>query len=141
MVTSGALIVEDRGMNEAAPASGHDTTSAKDESEQWLIDRRLAGVVWAALSIAFLGYMLLGSLEIRLWDFGRLTFPRRGIRYVWSYFGSRMPDLPEAGLMQGMLAAACVVFLVMVVLALWLVLAPERDDLDHRTTASDSSST
>lgn len=88
-------------------------------------------IVFAISSIAFLVYVAFGTVEARIWRFGRLNFEDRTIRHVWSYFGDRLPELPGQSLIAGLYWIALAVMVVGTVAGLWLFLGTPDEDPAH----------
>lgn len=85
-------------------------------------------IVFAVTSVAFLAYIAIGTIEARIWRFGRLNFEDRTIRHVWGYFGDRLPELPGQAFISGLYWAALAVMVIGTVLGLWLFLGTPDDD-------------
>jgi hypothetical protein len=85
-------------------------------------------IVFAVTSLAFLVYIAFGTIEARIWRFGRLNFEDRTIRHVWSYFGDRLPDLPGQTLITGLYWAGLAVMVIGTVAGLWLFLGTPDED-------------
>lgn len=87
-------------------------------------------IVWGIVSAAFIGYLLFGKIETRIWSFGRLSFKDRQIRHVWAYFGDRLPDMPGSALMPVLFYLSLVVLVVGTVVGLWFFLIGDGDTVD-----------
>lgn len=88
-------------------------------------------IVFAISSIAFLAYIAFGTIEARIWRFGRLNFEDRTIRHVWSYFGDRLPELPGQAVISGLYWMALAVMVIGTVAGLWLFLGTPDEDPAH----------
>lgn len=90
--------------------------------------QRVPLIVFAVTSLAFLAYVAFGTVEARIWRFGRLNFEDRSIRHVWSYFGDRLPELPGQTFITGLYWVALAVMVIGTVAGLWLFLGTPDDD-------------
>lgn len=88
-------------------------------------------IVFAVSSVAFLAYIAFGTVEARIWRFGRLNFEDRTIRHVWSYFGDRLPELPGQTFITGLYWLALAVMVIGTVAGLWLFLGTPDEDPAH----------
>ena len=89
---------------------------------------RIPLIVFAVTSLAFLVYVAFGTIEARIWRFGRLNFEDRSIRHVWRYFGDRLPDLPGQALITGLYWTGLLVMVIGTVAGLWLFLGTPDED-------------
>lgn len=88
-------------------------------------------IVFAVSSVAFLAYLAFGTIEARIWRFGRLYFEDRDITHVWSYFGDRLPEMPGQGLIEALYWIGLAVTVIGTVLGLWLFLGTDDEDPAH----------
>jgi hypothetical protein len=93
-------------------------------------------IVFAVTSVVFLVYIAFGSIEARIWRFGRLNFEDRSIRHVWSYFGDRLPELPGQSLVSGLYWMGLAVMVIGTVAGLWLFLGTPDEDPSSEAHAS-----
>ena len=115
------------------PESTPDVTEVEPDTS-WR--SRASFYVWLLVSVGFLAYLAFGSVEARIWSFGRLFFQNRKIVHVWAYFGHRLPDLPGAPLTATLYYVSLAVMVMGTVLGLWYMLV---DDGDSKTAARASS--
>ena len=87
-------------------------------------------MVWGIFSAAFVGYLAFGSIEARIWSFGRLSFKERQIAHVWAYFGNHLPDMPGSTAMLMLYYLSLVVMVAGTVVGLWLFLVSDGDTAD-----------
>lgn len=92
--------------------------------------------VFGVTSLAFLVYLAFGTVEARIWRFGRLYFEDRTIRHVWAYFGDRLPDMPGQPVIQALYWVSLAVMVIGAVIGLWLFLVPDQDDIDDKPSRS-----
>ena len=85
-------------------------------------------ITFAIASVAFLAYIAFGTIEARIWRFGRLNFLDRSIRHVWSYFGDRLPELPGQALITGLYWLGLALMVIGTVAGLWLFLGTPDED-------------
>lgn len=97
---------------------------APQEQERSLIPMAVFGVT----ALAFLVYLAFGTVEARIWRYGRLYFEDRTIRHVWAYFGDRLPEMPGQPVIQALYWISLAVIVVGAVAGLWLFLIPDDDD-------------
>lgn len=88
-------------------------------------------IVFAVSSLAFLAYVAFGTVEARIWRFGRLNFEDRTIRHIWGYFGDRLPELPGQAVFSGLYWIALAVMVIGTVAGLWLFLGTPDEDPAH----------
>lgn len=92
---------------------------------------RIRVALWLLVSVIFVGYLLMGPVEIRLWQSGRLTFVDRDITHVWTYFGDRLPEMPIPSLTVGLYWISVAVMVLTTLVGLWYFLvAVDEDDRD-----------
>lgn len=96
----------------------------------------LALIVFAISALAFVVYLAFGTIQARIWRFGRLNFEDRTIRHVWSYFGDRLPELPGQAVISTLYWLALAVMVIGTVIGLWLFLATPDDDPAHDASAA-----
>lgn len=92
--------------------------------------RQFGLIVWAVSSVAFLAYLAFGSVEARMWNFGRLNFEDRHIAHVWSYFGDNLPSMPAQPLFTLLYYVAIVVMVIGTVWGLWFFLSEDDSSPD-----------
>lgn len=105
-----------------------DGPEAEDEAHERGRTRR-PRLMFGVTSLAFLVYLAFGSVEVRIWRYGRLYFEDRTIRHVWAYFGDRLPDMPGQPVIQALYWLSLTVIVVGAVAGLWLFLEPDQDDV------------
>lgn len=88
---------------------------------------RLPQLVWAAVSVVFLIYLVFGSIEARIWSSGLLSFREKSIAHVWRYFGDHLPDMPGGPLFPALYAISLVVMVVGTIIGLGLFLLSGDD--------------
>lgn len=92
------------------------------------IRKNLPGIVFAVVSLGFLLYLAIGTVEARIWRFGRLYFEDRNVRDVWGYLGDHVPDMPGQGIITVLYWVSLIVMIAGVILGLWLFLGPDDGD-------------
>jgi hypothetical protein len=90
--------------------------------------------VWLVVSAGFLAYLAFGSVEARIWNFGRLLFQDREITQVWAYFGGRLPDLPASALTPVLYYLSLFVMVAGTLLGLWYFLLDRENHQAVRST-------
>jgi hypothetical protein len=88
---------------------------------------RVPVIVFWVVSVAFLLYLAIGSVEARIWRFGRLNFEDRDVRHVWSYFGDHLPDMPGQSVISALYWISLGVMVIGTILGLWLFLGTEDE--------------
>lgn len=88
---------------------------------------RVRFIVWLVASVGFLSYLAFGSVEARMWNFGRLFFQDRSIVHVWAYFGDRLPDMPASPLIPVLYYLSLGVMVLGTVWGLWYFLMSQED--------------
>ena len=89
---------------------------------------RIGRIVFAITSIAFLAYLAFGTIEARIWRFGRLYFEDRDITHIWAYFGDRLPEMPGHGLIEALYWIGLFVTVGGTVVGLWLFLGTDDEE-------------
>ncbi len=103
-----------------------DRPDAEETQEQG--PSRIPLVVFGVTALAFLVYLAFGTIEARIWRYGRLYFEDRTIRHVWAYFGDRLPEMPGQPVIQALYWISLAVIVIGTVAGLWLFLVPDEDD-------------
>lgn len=92
--------------------------------------------LWATTTVAFLAYLVFGSVEIRLWRFGRLGFEDRRIAHVWAYFGERLPELSGNGLMAALYWLSLATIVLGTIAGLWVILVDRPEPAPRKSSAT-----
>lgn len=125
-----------------AESEGQEHTMAATQEKQSDTGFRVKFGVWLLTSVAFVAYLMVGSVEIRLWQSGRMTFVDRDITHVWAYFGERLPELPSPALTSVLYWLAIAVMVLTTIVGLWYFLIPrvpeERGGASAQAHASSS---
>jgi hypothetical protein len=101
---------------------------SREEHEEAGISRQLPRLVFVIASIGFLAFLAIGSVEARIWRFGRLYFEDRTVREVWAYFGDRLPDMPGQPVFTALYWISIAVIVLATLVGLWLFLGTGDDD-------------
>lgn len=88
--------------------------------------------VWLVLSAAFLGFVVFGSVDARIWRSGQLYFQERGVAHVWGYFGRHLPELPAQSFITVIYYLSVAVMIGGSVLGLWMFLQQDDTEPDIR---------
>lgn len=120
----------------AAPHPTGSATSDPRPPERDDAGGRVAGVpvrtlVWAVLSLAFLGYSAFGSVGARIWRFGQLHVESRSIASTWRVQGEHLPDVSPQWLIEFVFYGSIVVFVICVVAGMRLLLADPATEQAH----------
>lgn len=84
--------------------------------------------IWAAVSIAFLGYLAFGSVQARIWRFGELEIEPKSILGVWRVQSESLPDVSNGWLLElAFNGSAIVVVVCVVLLARYLLLEASEE--------------
>ena len=89
--------------------------------------------VWAAITLAFLAFLALGSVRIHQWRWSFiLEAPQEDIETVrliriWTYQANRLPDFEISGAITALFYVSLFVFVVGSIIATWLLLARPDD--------------
>lgn len=100
--------------------------------------RRRAGIVrfivWCVLSLAFLGYVLLGSVNARFWKFDVLQFQQefaiepKSIARIWRVQAGNLPDISRQWIMEAGFYVAIATFVICVIAGMYLLLDQAAND-------------
>lgn len=88
-------------------------------------------LLFGIAALAFLVYLAIGSIEVRIWRFGRIYFEDRSVREVWAYFGDRLPDMPGQPVISALYWISLAVMVIGSIAGLWLFLGSEDDEPSH----------
>lgn len=127
-------------MTEHVPQSNTESGQAIPEESGWLPS--LPQLVWVVVSVVFLVYIAFGSIEARIWTYGRLTFQDRDITHVWRYFGDRLPEMPGGPIFPFLyyLSLAVMVIGTIAGLAMFLLTVNTRQESSETQPASGKAS-
>lgn len=114
-------------MTDHDPASQVTDAQDGENGDRLSFSRLLFGIA----ALAFLAYLAIGSIEARIWRFGRIYFEDRSVREVWAYFGDRLPDMPGQPVISALYWISLAVMVVGSIVGLWLFLGSEDDDPSH----------
>lgn len=92
-------------------------------------------------SIAFLVYVVFGSVEARVWTAGNLEFENRSILGMWSSMLDMLPPLPGGDIWRWIVIISLLTIVLGTIGGLWLFLGESDnadDSLDHVPTAVDT---
>lgn len=111
----------------------HDPASQVTDAQDGENGNRLSfsRLLFGIAALAFLVYLAIGSIEARIWRFGRIYFEDRSVREVWAYFGDRLPDMPGQPVISALYWISLAVMVVGSIVGLWLFLGSEDDDPSH----------
>lgn len=111
----------DPALPEADSARGEDSPSPDR-------GRTVRTVLWALLSLAFVTYLALGSVDARIWRFGELHIESKSILRVWQVQGQLLPDVSNGWLLQLLFYGSALVFVACVILGMrYLLLEPDDE--------------
>lgn len=98
------------------------------------VSRRSRLIVWVLASIAFVAYLVFGSVEARIWRFNRLNFSDRRILDVWRYFGEQLPSMPAQPVFTTLYYGSIVIMVIGTIGGLWFFLS-DGDTAPEQTTS------
>lgn len=114
-------------MDERSDREVNGNETGEGPAGEWV--RRMAPrIVFAVVSLGFLLYLAIGTVEARIWRFGRLYFEDRSVRDVWAYLSDYLPNLPGGGVISALYWLSLGVMVIGVILGLWLFLGTEDED-------------
>ncbi|MEJ7900534.1 MAG: hypothetical protein WKF63_01740 [Thermomicrobiales bacterium] len=99
--------------NVDAPGLGRDDEPAKQDR---IVPIRVA--IWAILSLAFVAFLVFGSVDARIWRFGQLHIESKSILRIWQVQGQSLPDVTHGWMLQFLFHGSSLVFVVCVILAM-----------------------
>ena len=112
------------GMERAGVTPGEPVAPAGDGTpSRWL------RYLWAGFATAFLVFLLVGTVPARIWRLGALHVDTKSIARTWMVQLDHLPDVRFQGLVQASVVVSLLVFVIGVMVAFRLLLAP-----DHLTT-------
>ncbi len=88
----------------------------------------LRTVVWAVVSVAFLGYLAFGSVQARIWRFGELEIEPKSILGVWRVQAQSLPDVSNGWLLEVAFNSSAIVVVLCVVLLMRYLLLDAGDE-------------
>jgi hypothetical protein len=89
------------------------------------IPSRWPRYVWAGFAAAFLVFLLVGTVPARIWRLGALHVDTKSIARTWMVQLDHLPDVRFQGLVQASFVVSLLVFVIGVVVAFRLLLAPD----------------
>lgn len=99
--------------------------------------RWMSLAIWAALSIAFLGYLAFGAVNARIWRFNELYVESKSIRQIWRVQGESLSSIAGGWPIQALYYGSLMVFIAGVVVGVryLLIEAPDEvaDSVQDRT--------
>jgi hypothetical protein len=112
--------------DEAPPTEPAGPGPAANDTPAW---RGWRNLVWAGLSMAFLGYLAFGSVNARFWKYDQLqleqdfTIEPKSIARIWQVQGEYLPQVTHQWMMQAVFYGAIAVFIACVIVGIRLLLA------------------
>lgn len=103
--------------------------------------RQLPLLLFGLTTIGFLVYLAIGSIETRIWRFGRLNFEDRTIREVWAYFGDRLPEMPGQPVITALYWMSVAIMVIGTVVGLWLFLGTDDESPSSASSSVDRETT
>jgi hypothetical protein len=91
-------------------------------------------VVWVLLSVAFIAFLLFGSVNARIWRFGRLRIESKSIAEIWKIQADNLPDLTSGWIMQVVFLGSMLVFVACVIIGMRYLLEQAASDSLPATT-------
>lgn len=79
-------------------------------------------IAWALISAGLLAFITVGSVDTRVWRFGRLRVEPRSVLGIWEYQVDNLPRVAHQWVLDGLVVGAIVVFLLGVCAAVWLLI-------------------
>lgn len=89
---------------------------------------RVRIVVWTILSLALVAFLAFGSVDARIWRFGRLHVESKSIATIWRIQGDSLPQVSRQWMMETLFYGSIVVFVVCVVLGMRLLIDEARNE-------------
>ena len=80
------------------------------------------------VSLAFLAFLLVGSVPARIWRLGTLHVDTKSIAGTWAAELRNLPDQFPGWLTQSLFAGSIIIFVVGVVIGFHFLLAPDPPD-------------
>jgi hypothetical protein len=107
------------------PSQPHAPETATSALRWW---RQGSVIAWAVISAAFVLFLLLGSVQARIWRLGTLHIDSKTITGTWAAEMRNLPDQFPGWLMQSLVAGSLIVFVVGVVIGFRLLLTPDQPE-------------
>jgi hypothetical protein len=123
---------------------------AEDAGQKPVRKTRVDGIiVWALVSIGFLGYLTLGSITTRSWQLNQfqqawvLDISPRRILHIWTYQLDHLPTVAHQWALKALFGGALGIMVLGAVVCIWLMLDEVGTGVGARgentdTTAKDS---
>ena len=80
--------------------------------------RRIRTAIWAVLSLAFVAFLALGSVDARIWRLGQLEIESKSILRIWQVQGRSLPDVSNEWMLQVLFHSSAIVFVGCVILGM-----------------------
>ncbi len=85
-------------------------------------------VVWVVLSVAFVAFLLFGSVNARIWRFGQLRIESKSIAEIWKIQADNLPNLTSGWIMQSVFIGSMLVFAACVIVGMRFLLEQAASD-------------
>ncbi|HEU0164419.1 MAG TPA: hypothetical protein VFQ54_05190 [Thermomicrobiales bacterium] len=101
-------------------------------------------IVWALVSIGFLGYLTLGSISTRSWQLNSfqqawvLDISPRRILHIWTYQLDHLPNVAHQWALKAVFGGALGIMVVGAVICVWLMLDEVGTGMGSRTEHTDT---
>jgi hypothetical protein len=123
----------------ADTGSSSSTTTSPDEPAATIPPKSglpVRRVVWGVLSLAFVAFLFLGSVDARIWKivgFGSLArwelqVESKSIARIWRIQGQSLPDVSSQWMLQALFYGSIVIFVAGVILGMHLLLQEAADE-------------
>ena len=109
----------------AEPSQPSTLESATSAARWW---RHGQVIAWMVVSLAFVVYLLAGSVPARIWRVGTLHVDSKSIAGIWAAELRNLPDQFPGWLMQSLFAGSIIVFVVGVVVGFHFLLTPDQPE-------------
>lgn len=85
-------------------------------------------MLFGIVSLGFLMYLAIGSVEARIWRFGRIYFEDRSVREVWAHMGENLPNMPAQPVFTALFWVSVAALVVSTIFGLWLFLGTDDEE-------------
>jgi hypothetical protein len=79
-------------------------------------------IAWAVISIGFLAFIALGSVDARIWRFNNLRIEPRSVLRVWTLQAETLPTVSQQWLLTTLFYTCIILVIVSAVIGIWLLL-------------------
>ena len=106
-----------------------DATTAIEPAPKRGIRGSVPGIVWTLLSLAFILFIVFGTVDARIWRFGQLRVESKSIARIWQVQAQNLPQVSYQWALDFLFYGALAVFVLCVIVGFRYLLDQSGDDI------------